>query len=175
MCSLVFCLVGWRTLILISWSSSDAWFCLSQPSLDVRVWELAAWILSVCLCFPCSNTTAFMGTATNTTYFAVVLEFKGSFWHKNLRWHVLWSRVCAWFVSLQCKQRAAWALLSWAGIGTRSCHPGCLSAYSNWHPLDLCGSADKCKSNGFSIWKTPQLANFRINNDLIVFQNSFGV
>lgn len=69
-CSVVFCLVGWRTFILITWSSSDARLHLSQPSLDVRVWELAAWILSVCLCFPCSNTTAFMGTATNTTSFA---------------------------------------------------------------------------------------------------------
>lgn len=43
--------------------------------------------------------------------------------------------------SLWCRQRAAWALLPWAGTATKSCHPGCLTAYSNWHPLDLCGSA----------------------------------
>lgn len=52
MCSLGFCLVGWRTFILITWISSDARWLLSQPSLGIRVWELAAWILSRCLCFP---------------------------------------------------------------------------------------------------------------------------
>lgn len=53
-CSLVFCLVGWRTFILIPWSSSDARWLLSQPSTGVRVWELAAWMLSLFL-YNCSS------------------------------------------------------------------------------------------------------------------------
>lgn len=103
--SLVSCFVGWRTFILSTWSSSNAGWLLSQPSSGIRVWELAACIFSMCLCFPCSNTTAFMGTATKslilqTTFMG--LKFKGSFWQKNLQWHMLWSRACTWFLSLQC-------------------------------------------------------------------------
>lgn len=156
-CSLVFCLVGWGTFILITWSSSDAQWLLSQPSSGVRVWELAAWMLSSCLCFPVPVQLQFWAQQQiplilQSTF--AVLKFKGSFWQRNLWWHTLWSRACAWVLSLWCKWRAAQPLLPWAGIGTKSCHPGCLTAYSDWHPLDLCGSADKCKSNGFFIWKS---------------------
>lgn len=104
----------------------------------------------------------------------VVLEFKGSFWHKNLRWHMVWSRACAWFVNLQCKQRAAWALLSWAGIGTRSCHPGSVLIQTGILLISV-GVLTNVRAMVSLYEKHPNKLILELTMDLIVFQNSFGV
>lgn len=169
-CSLVFCPVGLRISILITWSSSDTWWLLSLRCQGVRVGSLDA----LCACASLLPIQLHLWALQQISFILQTTSGGPEVQRFFLTGKSALTHAVIKSLSLQCRQRAAWALSpeqDWDQKLPSSLSHCLFKLASSWSLWECC----KCKSNGFFIWKIPQKANFRINNGLIVFQNTFGV